>query len=633
MVMPLTPSLAHGLAHLDVELADLMRRHLSERGHHQASSSVQWWCAAIALVSRAHARGHVALDWSALQGPQGLDLLEPVDSKLQGELKSFVQQWVLKAPAEVHGLHANAEQSAVAQAVMDTGLLRWDLGHLYMPRLLAAEVRVAQSLVQRAQARTPLSAAEEHSADQLLQTWFDDLQPHSSADQQEACRRAAHTPLAVVTGGPGTGKTYTAARLIALLQALRAPGSPPIRVALAAPTGKAAARLRQALEYAWGQLRGRSLPEAFWDEAWASIEPPKTVHALLADWGRAERALPMRALGGPCGFEESGDPLGKSAQVGLLMIDEASMLDLELMDELLQHLQPQARLVLIGDSSQLSSVEAGSILSDLCAALRQHPAHSALQHSRRFDGTIGSWARGLLAQDPHVLREIESVAYRDRKALLEAALGPSGWGAYFEALGRKNAASSGDTQVAGFDPAVRQLLMNLDQFRVLAAVRQGPWGVEELNRDLEQAMAARGLLNLREPWPHGRVLMVTRNDDATGLRNGDVGVVLCGPGSGARFAWMAGHELRFVGVSRLPPHEPAFAMTIHKSQGSEFNRVLLVLPDSDHPVLCRELLYTGLTRAKNALSWWLPNPSVLAMAAGRSTRRMSGLKARLMETP
>lgn len=619
----LLPLPSEGFAHLDVELADLLRRHLADRGMDTNAPPVRWWCAALALTSRAHARGHVGLNWSALQSPGGLDLLDPADPSCGVAFRGFVQRWLQEAAACGLGAGEASGAREVQEAVISSGLLCWDLQHLYLRRLWAAECRVAQSWAGRSCQSTPCSAEQALQAEELLQAWFGPEADQASADQQHACRQALQSPFLVLSGGPGTGKTYTAARLLALLQAMRPPGTPALRVALAAPTGKAAARLRHSMEQAWAQLRGRGLPDSFWAASWAAVEPPKTVHALLAEWRRRARSGSLSRSTHAHGHAPSP---GVEAFGDVLLVDEASMLDIELMDELLMHLPAQARLVLIGDPAQLASVEAGSILADLCGALASHPCHVALCHSRRFEGTIGAWAQGLQAHDAKVLRDIETHAQSDRQVLIETAVGPLGWEPFFQALRAMHVATSGPAMSADL---VGRLLMEIDRFRVLAALRQGPWGVVGLNHDIERALAARGHLNRSETWPHGRVLMITRNDDATGLRNGDVGVVLAPQGSAPRFAWMAGQEPRSVGVSRLPPHELAYAMTVHKSQGSEFDRVVLALPESDHPVLCRELLYTGLTRAKQDLLWFLPNPSLLGAAAGRTTRRMGGMWPRL----
>lgn len=601
---PMAPSIDQGFAHLDVELAGLLARHLAAQGLDTTAPNTAWWCAAAAIVSRAQASGHVGLICADDDGAvQALALLTPTQPGLAAALQAFVTRWSAGTPA--------ALADPVKAAVQASGLLVHDQQRLYLRRLWAAEVRVAQSLAARAQGFRSLTDSEGQRADALLQLWFASPDAASTGDQQQACRRALHTPLTVLTGGPGTGKTYTAARLIALIQALRPAEQGCARVALAAPTGKAAARLRGSMEQAWQVLRESEPGTDFWDAAWRAVQAPRTVHALLAHWRRDARAQGvLKALPEPA-----------AAPVDVLLIDEASMLDLELLDELLRYLPAQAHLVLIGDQDQLASVEAGSVLADICSALHAHPAHSALTRSRRFEGRIGAWARGIQAQDPATLSEIAAHAFTDRAELLDAALGPHGWGGIL---------SAGAQQPVPLSEAdLRGWLESLDRFRVLAAVRQGFWGVEALNRDIERGLAQRGLLNPDQPWPHGRVLMVTRNDEDTGLRNGDVGIVLQAAGSQAQFAWLAGQELRRVSVSRLPPTEAGYAITVHKSQGSEFDRVVMVLPEADHPVLCQELLYTGLTRARSELMWCLPNPAVLPPAASRRSGRMGGLMERL----
>jgi len=639
----LQPTIADGFAHLDLELADLSMRQLADQGLRNEPSRAWWWSAAVALTSRALSAGHVCLNiasdvdsvglHNSSPGCLGFDLLAPADPSRMGEFCAFIQSFLqhpltkLCAGESPPNTAQAPHQGPAAYPAQASGLVTVDSGRLYLRRQWATECRVAAALAQRAGLRVPLSAANAARAQTLLGTWFPSPEAPTSHDQRLACLQAAQSLLTIITGGPGTGKTYTAARLIALLQALRPSGSRSLRMALAAPTGKAAARLRQALEQAWTDLRGRGLPDPlqdeFWDESWQSIEGPHTVHSLLAQWRRDVRSAPLLV-----------NPMAPGAQplnplddaVDLLLVDEASMLDLGLMDELLVLLPAHARLVLIGDRDQLASVEAGAVMADICAALGSHPAMTSLRHSRRFQGTIGAWARGVQVQDPAILRDIRAEASPDRTALIGLAAGPRGWALFME----QAAALVGTPQALATDEALRLLLRSLDKFRVLAALRLGPWGVEELNTAIESRLAASGLFRPADPWPQGRVLMVTRNDDSTGLRNGDVGMVLpAACGASAQFAWLAGHDVLRVGVSRLPPVELAYAMTIHKSQGSEFDHVALVLPHVDSPVLSRELLYTGLTRAKSQVSWFAPAPELLEAAAARCTRRMSGLAPRL----
>ena len=616
----LQPTVQDGFSHLDVELAALLRRLLDRPGG-PSTEETAWWCAALALTSRAHGGGHTCLDLpsspteprladaiSAFNAPLGPPNSSsgPTSADRQQALKAFVERW------------AHAPTAPMPEAVRATGLMVQEAGRLYLARLWACEVRVADALAARAR---PARAAPPAQAQALLNQWLPSSDASPSTDQQQACLQALSAGLTVITGGPGTGKTHTAARLLALLQVLRPEGTPLQRIALAAPTGKAAARLRQALEQAWASLPHDGHPPGFWAQAWNAIQPPQTVHALLARWRRDNRA--HRRTGVVAADGRNGRatiPL----QIDTLLVDEASMLDLELLNELLQALAPQTRLILIGDRDQLSSVEAGAVMSDICQALQGHTALAPLRHSRRFQDLIGRWARGLQAADPAVLQELTAVVQTQRSTLVDLAAGPSGWQPFASRM--KQLRGSEVTDEASW----AQALQHLDDFRVLATVRQGRWGVDELNTVIQEALADGGWLDTPDGWAHGQVRMVTRNDESTGLRNGDVGVVARTKSAGpAQFVWLSGAVVRRIALARLPPTEPAFVMTVHKSQGSEFGHVALALPDQDSPVLSRELLYTGLTRARHEVSWFGARPELLAAATHRGTRRMSGLADRL----
>lgn len=512
----------------------------------------------------------------------------------------------------------------------------------------------------------PLNEVDPARARHLLGLLFPPA-PAGEVDwQQVACALAVRGRLTLVTGGPGTGKTYTAARLLVLLQALHA-GPQPLRVALAAPTGKAAARLRQSISKAMQGLReqlGTALPL----EEWASqLAPARTLHSLLGTQPGTRRFR-----------HDAGNPL----EVDVLFVDEASMVHLEMMARLLDALSPAARLVLLGDKDQLASVEAGAVMGDLChgagaggAEGGYRPAAAAwieqvtgralppeelgpgpalaqqtvmLRRSHRFEGPIGQLAVAVNRGDAPAALELLStrpdgavafVQARDAGAVLPLAAqgrpgAPGGYRDYLAALARRpaKAAAPGASVDGRFDEWVRGVLRRFDAFRVLCVVREGAWGVAGLNSAIERALAEAGALpSRRGEWYEGRPVMVTRNSPELGVFNGDVGIVLRSPvGDGALRAYFAdGEALRSVSVGRLADVETAFAMTVHKSQGSEFEHVLLVLPDEDVQVLTRELLYTGITRASRALTLLCTNPARLVAAAGRLTRRVSGLRAML----
>lgn len=541
-------------------------------------------------------------------------------------------------------------------------------GLLYLRRYWRHEMRIAEHI----RARTgPTGGTSDHPASgpidatrarALLDALFGPAPAEAEPDwQRVACALALRGTLTIVTGGPGTGKTHTAARMLVLLQSLHA-GPQPLRVALAAPTGKAAARLRQSIHQALHHLRAHASPAAPVG-AWADALPAaRTLHALLGAQPGTRRFR-----------HDAAQPL----DVDLLFVDEASMVHLELMAQLLEALPASARLVLLGDKDQLASVEAGAVMGDLCqaaglnglgigsaaaygsdtaawirevagqklpasclgrgTALAQHTV--LLRRSRRFEGPIGELAAALHAGDatralevlqagaggPVTMRRVAGAAAVLPMAVDGRAGAPGGYRAYLEQVAR--GPQPGQTH----DDWVRAALRRFEDFRVLGVVREGPWGVAGLNAGIERALADAGLISPGAPWYEGRPIMVTRNEPALGIFNGDVGVVLRGPSHDAplRGCFLDGDQLRSVAVSRLAHVETAFAMTVHKSQGSEFAHVLLVLPDEDVPVLTRELVYTAVTRARAALTWVDKSPDALMRAVNRLTRRISGLPSRL----
>lgn len=495
-----------------------------------------------------------------------------------------------------------------------------------------------------------------------------DVEPDPDPDpdwQQVACALALRARLTLITGGPGTGKTWTAARLLVLLQVLSTDPAP-LRVALAAPTGKAAARLRQSIDTALHELQTRAvdpLPLQGWADR---LAPACTLHALLGMRPGSRRFV-----------HDAANPL----DVDLLIVDEASMIHLEMMAALLDALPPKARVVLLGDQDQLASVEAGAVLADLCqpvggndddgdvnrsAAEHGYAADTVqwiadltgqklpasplvaasgtglrqqrvvLRRSRRFSGPIGRLAaainRGDGAAALALLRSptdgiLQGIEARDPSPVMTLAVdgrqgAPGGFRTYLNLIHAR------PDDAADFDTWVAAVLQAFDRFRVLCAVREGPWGVAGLNVMIEQALANAGLLQRDGEWYEGRPVMVTRNDRSLGVFNGDIGIVLRGPGEvGRRRAWFGDATgLRSVAVGRLADVETAFAMTVHKSQGSEFEHVVLVLPKGDAAVLTRELVYTGITRAREALTVVGSDLGRLSAASGRRTRRLSGLR-------
>lgn len=538
-------------------------------------------------------------------------------------------------------------------------------GLLYLRRYWRYESRVAAQIQARTSERTePATVTRDvdaAAACELLDHLFGPTDTLADTDWQKvACALALRGRLTIITGGPGTGKTYTAARLLVLLQALHA-GPQPLRVALAAPTGKAAARLRQSIQKALQGLReqvGASVAIGAWAD---HLDSARTLHSLLGT-----------QLGTRRFRHDAANPL----EVDVLFVDEASMVHLEMMAQLLEALPTSARVILLGDKDQLASVEAGAVMGDLCQGAAEGGAAGAergyrpdtaewirqitgqavptsspgpgptlaqqtgvLRKSHRFDGPIGQLAiavnRGDASAATLMLRSshdgpVSMLVASTASAMLPLAVqgragAPGGYRAYLDLLPQRPADAS------AFAAWAKTVLRRFDSFRVLSAVREGPWGVAGLNAAIERALSQAGLLSRRGEWYEGRPVIVTRNDTALGVFNGDVGVVLRSPAADAalRCYFLDGDDLRSVSVGRLADVESAFAMTVHKSQGSEFEHVLLVLPDEDVPVLTRELVYTGITRASRAFTLLCKQPAQLVVATGRLTRRVGGLRTML----
>jgi len=392
----------------------------------------------------------------------------------------------------------------------------------------------------------------------------------------------------VLTGGPGTGKTTTVARLLAML----ASGNR-LRIALAAPTGKAAARLQEAVQLEVGKLSPTD------GEALAGLHAT-TLHRLLGS--RPDTSARFR--------HNRGNRLPHA----VIVVDETSMVSLTMMARLLEAVRPDARLILVGDPDQLASVEAGAVLAELVDGLGEEKV-AALRTSHRFGESIGELAAAIRVGDAgraiEVLRagdeHIEWIDAEDPRAKLRNVL-------VRHAVALRTAAILGDEQAA---------LKVLDEHRLLCAHRRGPFGVTYWNRQVERWLTEETGDPIWSAWYAGRPVLVTANDYGLGLYNGDTGVTV-----------VRDDALRAVigdttfATSRLADVETMHAMTIHKSQGSQADEVTVLLPQEDSRLLTRELFYTAVTRAKERVR------VVGSEAAGRAAIerravRASGLAQRL----
>ncbi|MDF2154403.1 exodeoxyribonuclease V subunit alpha [Vibrio sp. CAU 1672] len=480
---------------------------------------------------------------------------------------------------------------------------------------------------------------------------LDELVPLSACVnwQKVAASVALTRRFAVISGGPGTGKTTTVTKLLAALIA-QAGRERNLTIKLVAPTGKAAARLTESIGKAVQEL-----PVA--PELKAQIPTESsTLHRLLG-------AIPASS--------EFRHHRHNPLHLDILVIDEASMVDLPMMYKVVDALPKHARVILLGDKDQLASVEAGAVLGDICsfnaygygkeqASAVAHLtgfdtlAHSAnstamiadslcmLQKSYRFDARsgIGQLAKAVNAGSA---ARVDSVWNRDFSDIEHFGLNSQNYnqmvqtlvqeyGHYLKRIGQQNIdPKTGEPET--LTHKAKAVLDTFNQCRLLCAIREGDFGVSGLNQRIEKALAARKLIQTQdELWYHGRPVMVTRNDHGLGLYNGDIGICMRDDSESEPrlkvFFELPDGSVKSVLPSRVPEHETAYAMTIHKSQGSEFDYTLMILPPDFSPILTRELIYTGITRAKKRLAMYV-DMNVLKRGIKARTIRASGLIERL----
>ena len=527
---------------------------------------------AVAFVVRALRGGSVCVDLTAIAGQTGAPQLP----------------W----PAPADWLAAVAGSVLLA----DPPVLHLDAGLLYLDRYWIEERRVAADVTALAAARRSGTRPD-----------IDRLFPAGYAEQRGAAELALTRALTVLTGGPGTGKTTTVARLLALLaeqaELDRRPGSPAtLRIALAAPTGKAAARLLEAV-----QLEVDALSPA--DRDRLPTLTATTLHRLLGNRpGTSSR------------FRHNRD---NRLPHDVIVVDETSMVSLTMMARLLEAVRPDSRLVLVGDPDQLASVEAGAVLADLVEGLSagaESPI-AELVTSHRFGASIGALAQAIKAGDADLAVSVlaaggEHIEWIDTDQPAERLRGI----VLPHALQLRRAALLGDPTAA---------LQALDDHRLLCAHRRGPYGVQFWNRQIERWLAEETDSPLWAPWYAGRPLLVTANDYGLGLLNGDTGVTLLRDGALRAVMSCAGGPVEFA-TSRLADIDTMHAMTIHKSQGSQATEVTVLLPPAESRLLTRELLYTAVTRARQKVRL-IGSADQFRAAVDRRAVRATGLSRRLGE--
>ena len=579
---------------------------------------------AVALAVRAPRIGHVLVNLAQIRETAAVDSDEPVDV---GSLPwPDRDRWI-----------ASVAASPLIAVGTDNGTpvrpLRLQGSWLYLDRYWAEEVEVARALLEMGGA--PADAVDLDALSRGLARLFGD---ERGGRQSLAAASAVLQRFAVVAGGPGTGKTTTVARIVALLceQALAQGRALPL-IALTAPTGKAAARLQEAVGV-----------EALGLEVDAQIRDQllhlqaTTLHRLLG-WRPGSNSR----------FRHDRN---QRLPHDVVIIDETSMVSLSLMARLIEALRGGARLVLVGDPGQLASIEAGAVLGDIVGPAADRPLLGAgaadrlsratgreieararggfgdgivvLDRVHRFGGGIAELANairrgdgdavvGLLADPPEDVRWIESDLEDD------AALAPVRDAALGSAADVVRAALAGDARTA---------LEALGSFRILCAHRRGPHGVSNWTSRLEGWLqdAIEGFAP-GDRWYVGRPLLVTENDYELRLNNGDTGVVIASDGRVVA-AFERGSELVHYSPTRLGAIDTVYAMTIHKSQGSQFDAAAVLLPEPGSRILTRELLYTAATRARQRLIV-VGTEDVVRAAVDRPVARSSGLRWRLWEAP
>lgn len=690
---------------LDVGFARLIR----QLGEEQGESPQPLVLLLAALTSHQVGRGHVCVDLKHLLADAGNTLALPPEEPARpaltdteaAALQSLHPQDLLARVQLADCLAALHTSAAVSDGAVPAPLVLNDT-RLYLRRFWRYEQRIAEGIRQRLALTSALADPDALPAQTLsraLATLFPSKEP---VDYQKlACALAARNGFAVITGGPGTGKTTTVVNLLAALQAVA--GADPgragrkYRIRLAAPTGKAAARLNESIGGAVQRLPLAELPGAVQlDDIPTRVT---TLHRLLGSRPDTRQFRHHR-----------DNPL----LVDILVIDEASMVDVDLMASVFDALPASARLILLGDKDQLASVDAGAVLGELCqrasdAYYTPETAHwlgaitgaevpanyvdergqpldqavAMLRKSYRFgeDSGIRQLAEAVNTSaltDTMLARirysEFDDVVWlngqrptSDPEQTLEqichhAISGsperfrnrgqgrvvngqtlppPVGYRHYLEVMA--NSGLTADSPREAWDIHAAAVLEAFSDFQILCALRRGPWGVEGLNQRIAQQLMTEKLIDKIEGWYPGRPVLITGNDYNLGLMNGDIGITFRVPWDTTddgqpkdtlRVAFPSADAeggIRWISPSRLQQLETVYAMTVHKSQGSEFNHTCLVLPDRLSPVLTRELVYTGITRARNWFSLITGNTQVFKDSVEQQVVRASGLALRLAE--
>ncbi|SDP54916.1 exodeoxyribonuclease V subunit alpha [Desulforhopalus singaporensis] len=465
--------------------------------------------------------------------------------------------------------------------------------NLYLYRYDHYETRLARNI-------TALAAAQAAPPPGDLTRKLDELFGGNSGGgnyQRYAAQVASRKSLTIISGGPGTGKTTTVVKILALILDVE---KRRLKIALGAPTGKAAMRLSESVR--------------------ASLDRLESVRKILENIPASASTL-HRMLGvkrnSPRFVHNAANPMTWD----VVVVDEASMVDLAMMCKLVDALKPGAKLILLGDKDQLASVESGAVLADLITALPENSVE--LKTTYRFDRNIKRFAEMINRGDLGGCWQMAEDAQITNLALLSGGAGSCLGKSYERYMHLAGKCDGEDEQT------IRRLFQAFNSFQVLCAVRYGGRGEEAINLSIEKWLAAKGYDCRPGGWYHGRPVLITRNDYTLELYNGDVGI--CLKGADGRFrVWFERFDsgLRSYSPNRLVQLQTVYAMTIHKSQGSEFTEVVVVLPEEDSRILSRELVYTAVTRAREQV-WIHSSREILGCALGRTAVRQSGLCKRI----
>jgi len=464
---------------------------------------------------------------------------------------------------------------------------------LYMQR----DYEYEQSLAQNIRALL-LHSVEMTAEESLLDALFGSVETNETDWQKIAAKRALQQNFLIVSGGPGTGKTTTVVKILALLQSA---SRKQLRIALAAPTGKAAKRLQDSINSSVQEL---SVPESIKESIPGTAS---TLHRLLG----VRRHSPFF-------HHNAKNPLF----FDLLVIDEASMVDLALMAKLVAALKPGSRLILLGDKDQLASVESGTVLADMIGSLPGNTVE--LQKSYRFDKGIKRFAHAINTGDAASAWNLMLGRLPENVSLLEgdvAVYGGEMYCKYMEAVG----------EITSIDD-FKGLFQVFHSFKILCALRHGPAGVSGINAAVEKFLTGKGFDCFGTEWYPGRPVIITRNEYSLDLYNGDMGICLPDPENPDSIkVWFERTDGSFQGVlpGRIGSCETVYALTIHKSQGTEVGEVLVVLPEKESTLVTRELLYTAVTRARTSVKV-SSSRNVFDCAVAEKIDRHSGLGKRLV---